>query len=178
MQIESEHGMLDSVDILPNAKETAEGEAKCQHGLISHGKQQIEEHRRTRKRMTKNQTRALIVTHRESLQNGLQALVMSIPQIDIVGQVDDGSRALEIIREHHPDLVLLDTNLPNGEEWQVLGQIKTLWPEIRCIVLADDVSQQQRARILGADVVLLKGFPPAKLAETIEAIVATGDTSL
>jgi DNA-binding NarL/FixJ family response regulator len=127
--------------------------------------------------MTKSQARALIVTHRESLQDGLQALVMSIPQVDIIGQVDDGPRALAIIQEHHPDLVLLDTNLPNREEWQVLGQIKTLWPEIRCVVLADDVWQQEEAMTLGADIVLLKGFPPAKLAETIEAIVATGNTS-
>ena len=143
--------------------------------LISHSKQQIKE-RRTRKRMT-NQTRALIVTQRESLQNGLQALVMSIPQVDIIGQVDDGSRAIAMIQEHHPDLVLLDTHLPNGEEWQILKQTKTLWPEIRCIVLADDVRQQQEATTLGADIVLLKGFPPAKLAETIEAVVATGDSS-
>ena len=141
--------------------------------LISQSKQQIEEHRKTRKRMTNSQTRALIVTHRESLQNGLQALVMSIPQVDIIGQVDDGSQALEMVREHHPDLVLLDTNLPNDEEWQVLEQIKALWPDIQCIVLADDVHQQREAATLGADIVLLKGFSPAKLAEIIETIVAT-----
>jgi two-component system response regulator DegU len=123
--------------------------------------------------MTKNQARALIVTQRGSLQNGLQALVMSIPQVDIIGQVEDGSQALAIIQEHHPDLVLLDTNLPNNEEWQVLEQMKTLRPETRCIVLADDVRQQQEATTLKADVVLLKGFPPAKLAETIETIIAT-----
>jgi two-component system response regulator DegU len=123
--------------------------------------------------MTKNQARALIVTQRGSLQNGLQALVMSIPQVDIIGQVEDGSQALAIIQEHHPDLVLLDTNLPNNEEWQVLEQMKTLRPETRCIVLADDVRQQQEAKTLKADVVLLKGFPPAKLAETIETIIAT-----
>ena len=143
--------------------------------LISHRKQKIKE-RKTRERMT-NQTQALIVTHRESLQNGLQALVMSIPKVDIIGQVDDGSQAMAIIQEHHPDMVLLDTHLPNGEEWQILEQIKTLWPEIRCIVLADDVQQQQEATTLGADIVLLKGFPPAKLAETIEAVVVTGDSS-
>jgi DNA-binding NarL/FixJ family response regulator len=120
--------------------------------------------------MTKNQTRALIVTHRESLQNGLQALVMSIPHVDIIGQVGDGPHALEMVREHHPDLVLLD-NLPGDEEWWVLGQIKTRWPEIRCIVLADDVRQQQKATTLGADIVLLKGFPPAKLADIIERLL-------
>jgi len=126
--------------------------------------------------MTKNQTRALIVTHRGALQNGLQALVTSIPQVDIIGQVDNGSQALAIIQKLHPDLVLLDTNLPGNEEWQVLEQMKALRPETRCIVLADDVRQQQEATQRKADVVLLKGFPPAKLAETIETIVATEKT--
>jgi DNA-binding NarL/FixJ family response regulator len=120
--------------------------------------------------MTKDQTRALIVTHRGSLQDGLQALVMSIPHVDIVGHVGDGRRALEMVREHHPDLVLLDTNLPGDEDWHVLEQIVTLWPRIRCIVLADDVKQHQRAAELGADIVLLKGFPPDKLADLIERL--------
>lgn len=97
----------------------------------------------------------------------------SIPHVDIIGQVDDGSQALAIIQGLHPDLVLLDTNPPGNEEWQVLEQMKTLRPETRCIVLADDVRQQQEATQRKADVVLLKGFPPAKLAETIETIVAT-----
>lgn len=139
--------------------------------LISHGKQQIKEHDGTRKRMTKSQTRALIVTQRGSLKNGLQALVTSIPQVDVIGQVGDSSLALEMVREHHPDLVLLDTNLPNEEEWQVLRQVKILRPEIRCIVLADDVRQLREAKTLGADIVLLKGFPPAKLAEIIERLL-------
>jgi DNA-binding NarL/FixJ family response regulator len=78
-----------------------------------------------------------------------------------------------MMREHQPDLMLLDTNLPDSEEWQVLEQIKTLWPKIHCIVLADDVRQQQEATALGADIILLKGFPPAKLAETIEALIET-----
>jgi DNA-binding NarL/FixJ family response regulator len=158
MQMESEHGMLNK-------------EGKCQHSLLSHNKQQAEQYYSTQKRMTKNHTRALIVTHRGSLQNGLQALMMSIPQVDIIGQVGDGDLALEMVCGRHPDLVLLDTDLPNGEEWQVLKQVKTLQPETRCIVLADDVGQQQQARILGADVVLLKGFPPAKLADIIEKLL-------
>jgi DNA-binding NarL/FixJ family response regulator len=121
--------------------------------------------------MAKNQTRALIVTHRGSLQDGLQALMMSIPHVNIIGHVGDGPRALEMVREHHPDLVLLDSGLPGDEEWHVLEQIVALWPEIRCIVLADDVAQQQKAAELGADIVLLKGFPPAKLADIIEKLV-------
>jgi DNA-binding NarL/FixJ family response regulator len=121
--------------------------------------------------MAKNQIQALIVTHRGSLQDGLRALVMSIPHVDIIGHVGDGAQTLEMVRKHHPDLVLLDTNLPGDEEWGILEQMTALWPEIQCIILADDVEQQQKATELGADIVLLKGFPPAKLAEIIEKLL-------
>jgi len=42
----------------------------------------------------------------------------------------------------------------------------------RCIALADDVHQQQEAEAAGADVVLLKGFPAARLIATIEGLLS------
>lgn len=122
--------------------------------------------------MAKRQPSALIVSGPGSLQSGLVALMTAIPQADIIGKVDDASLALEMVSEHRPGLVLLDTDLPGDEEWRVLRQIKARWPETRCVILADDVEQQRQAEALGADVVLLKGFPPAKLAETIERLLS------
>ena len=123
------------------------------------------------KRMTKNRPQALIITGPGTLQKGLSALMTAIPRVNVISEVADGFQALEAIRRYRPSLVLLDTNLPGDEGWQVLKQIRSQWPKIRCIVLADDVQQQRRAEVLGADVVLLKGFPPAKLAATIEKLL-------
>jgi DNA-binding NarL/FixJ family response regulator len=123
------------------------------------------------KGMSKSRPQALIITGPGSLQKGLLALMTAIPRVNVIGEVADGLQALEVIRKHRPNLVLLDTNLPGDEGWRVLRQIRSQWPKIRCIVLADDVQQQRNAEALGADVVLLKGFPPAKLATTIEKLL-------
>ena len=121
--------------------------------------------------MTEEHILALIVSGLGCLQNGLTALMTAIPQVDVVGEVGDASQALEMVSEHHPDLVLLDTDLPGDEEWRVLRQIKVERPQTCCIVLADDVQQQQEAETLGADAVVLKGTPPAKLIAAIEGLL-------
>ena len=58
--------------------------------------------------MTKSN--ALIVTGPGSLQNGLLALMTAMPQIQVVGEADDASAALEMVAEHRPDLVVVITS--------------------------------------------------------------------
>ena len=48
---------------------------------------------------------------------------------------------------------------------------KARWPQARCILLANDVQQHQEAEAAGADAVLLKGFPAARLVATIVGLL-------
>jgi DNA-binding NarL/FixJ family response regulator len=114
---------------------------------------------------------ALIVTGPGSLQNGLLALMTAMPQIEVVGEAEDASSALQMVVEHRPDLVLLDMDLPGTEPWALLRQIKNDWPATRCIALAEDVQHQQDSEAAGADVALVKGFPPAQLIATIKRLL-------
>lgn len=119
--------------------------------------------------MTKSH--ALIVTGPGSLQNGLLALMTAMPQIEVVGEADSASAALQMVVEHCPDVVLLDMDLPGIETCALLRQIKNDWPATRCIALANDVQHQQESESAGADVALVKGFLPAQLIATIEGLV-------
>jgi DNA-binding response OmpR family regulator len=76
-----------------------------------------------------------------------------------------------MLKERRPALVLLDINLPGHKVSTVLRQIKIRQPQTWCLVLTDDVRQQQMVRDAGADVVLLKGFPAARLFATIEGLL-------
>jgi DNA-binding NarL/FixJ family response regulator len=119
--------------------------------------------------MTKNH--ALIVTDLGSLHNGLLALMTTIPQIDVVGEASSASAALQMVAQHRPDLVLLDTDLPGSRPCALLKQIKSNWPATRCIALAGDVQNQQECEASGADIALIKGFQPAQLIATIEGLL-------
>jgi DNA-binding NarL/FixJ family response regulator len=119
--------------------------------------------------MTKSH--ALIVTDLGSLHNGLLALMTTMPQIEVVGEASSASAALQMVAQHRPDLVLMDTDLPGSESCALLKQIKSDWPATRCIALANDVPQQQAAEARGADIALIKGFPPAQLITAVDRLL-------
>jgi DNA-binding NarL/FixJ family response regulator len=106
------------------------------------------------------------------MQDSLQALLETMPGV-VTDRAGDGAAALRMVVEQHPDLVLLDTNLPGEPGWGVLEQIKAQQPQTRCLVLAGSILQRQAAQAAGADGVLLKGFSTAELFATIEEMLAT-----
>jgi DNA-binding NarL/FixJ family response regulator len=113
----------------------------------------------------------VIVAQPGRVRDGLQALLMAMPQIQIVGLANDLPSALTITVERAPDLVLLDADLQNGGYATALGQIKHRWPETRCLVLTNSVHQCQEARSAGADEALLKGFSGPKLFGSVHKLV-------
>jgi DNA-binding NarL/FixJ family response regulator len=112
----------------------------------------------------------LVAARPGRVRDGLQALLAAIPQIEIIGHADDGASALECVAEHKPALVLLDTNLPDGQVWTVLKQIKMRCPQARCLIISDTSQQRQAAKAAGADGVLLKGFLAAELVAVIKEL--------
>ena len=118
--------------------------------------------------MVTNRMSVLIVARPGRIREGLRALLRTIPRLEIVGQVDQGSAALEMVTRERPALVLLNSSLPFEETWMALKQIKAEWPQTRCIVLVDNTQQQGMAQAAGADGVLLKGFAAETLFMTID----------
>jgi DNA-binding NarL/FixJ family response regulator len=116
--------------------------------------------------------RILIVARPGRLRDALHALMATIPQLEIVGQVEDSTVALEIVAEQYPSLILIDSSLPDKEVKAVVEQIKAERSQSYCIVLANSEHQQQVAIRAGADEVLLKGIPTANLFAVIEKVMS------
>ena len=113
----------------------------------------------------------LIVAKPGRIRDSLEALLRTIPQVKIVGQVDDVSTALEMIAEYSPDLVLLVANLSHDEARQILEYVKDV-PRTQCLVLTDTRLNLERAEAAGADEVLLTGFPTSKLFESVTRLLS------
>ena len=114
---------------------------------------------------------ALIAAQPGALRSVLQALLLLMPQVDDISEVDDTSSASKAIEERRPDLVLLDARLPGNDVLAFVQEISSKRFQGRCLVLADDVWQCLDAMAAGADAALLKSTPPADLYATIEALI-------
>ena len=115
---------------------------------------------------------ALIAAAPSPLQDGLLALMTTSNQISAVFVAEEASIALRMVKDHRPNLVLLDSHLPEAQ--MVLEQIKNQWPQTRCIVLVS--SGEQERSVKEADAVLIEGFSPSQLLATIEVLLAQPET--
>ena len=115
---------------------------------------------------------ALIAAAPSPLQDGLLALMTTSNQISAVFVAEEASIALRMVKDHRPNLVLLDSHLPEAQ--MVLEQIKNQWLQTRCIVLVS--SGEQERSVKEADAVLIEGFSPSQLLTTIEVVLAQPET--
>jgi two-component system nitrate/nitrite response regulator NarL len=88
---------------------------------------------------------------------------------EVIGQAGDGRSALEKILLIHPDLVLLDINMPEMDGLQVLKRVKSEHPEILVVILtvSEDENHLVEAIKSGADGYLLKHLNSNEFLEMI-----------
>jgi DNA-binding response OmpR family regulator len=89
----------------------------------------------------------------------------------IVLDAHDGRSAETSLHRYHPDLVLVDGDLPGNDSMELVRSIQFYRPAICCLVLANTVSQQAAALQAGADRSPLKGEPAARIFELVEELL-------
>lgn len=123
--------------------------------------------------MIKRATIALILVQPGPLQQSLQTLLTTLPEIEIVAE----ARSLEALQqagpEFQPDLILLEAGLAGECMGATLRHWQQKWPQTKLIVLVETAVQRETAVAAGADVVLFKGFRAAQLIARIEALLAS-----
>jgi DNA-binding NarL/FixJ family response regulator len=94
--------------------------------------------------------------------------------VEIVGEAEVGVAALQQLRLHRPDVVLLDLSMPRQDGWETLPLLRTEFPGMRVVVLSglEDGLAGRRAIELGADRYVQKGIDPDALVAIVEELGA------
>ncbi len=118
--------------------------------------------------------RILAVDDHPLLLEGIEALVSSQPDMELVAQAADGRQAIAQFRKYHPDVTLMDLQMPDMDGVDAIIAIHSEFPEARIIVLTTYTGDVQVLRALkaGARAYLLKGLLRKELLETIRAVHA------
>jgi len=115
----------------------------------------------------KQHIRVLIADDRLSSRNGLKALLVTQPGIEIVGEAADGQETIQFVEQCRPDVVLMDVRMPLIDGLEATRLIKDRWPEVKVIILTMYPFHQAEALAAGADAFLVKGCTAEDLLETI-----------
>jgi len=123
--------------------------------------------------------RIIIVDDHGIIRQGLCSLLESQPDIEVIGQAEDGHNAIELVREMQPDIVITDVTMPNLNGVDATRQITQLFPKVKVIGLSGHTDNSFVTGMLkaGASAYVLKHCLFDELLEAIQ-VVSRGDRYL
>lgn len=123
--------------------------------------------------------RVLVVDDHPVVRGGLEALLATADDLEVVGGAGDGLEALELIASSRPDVVLMDLRMPRLDGASATERIRREHPGVHVLVLTTYETDADIVRAVeaGATGYLLKDTPLAELLDSVRA-AARGETVL
>jgi DNA-binding NarL/FixJ family response regulator len=120
--------------------------------------------------------RVIVVDDHPVVRHGVSAILGYETDIEVVAVAEDGAKAVQLIREHQPDVVLIDLHLPELSGVEVMKQIRLQNRQIRFLVLTtyDTDEYITPALAAGAQGYLLKDSAPEDLIQAVRSLMRGG----
>ena len=116
--------------------------------------------------------RILLADDHTVMRAGLRALLERQPNLEVVGEAEDGRQTVELASSHVPDVVVMDIAMPNLNGVEATRRMVSKQPTISVVILSmySDESYVMRALEAGARAYLLKDSAVTDLIRAIEAV--------
>lgn len=116
--------------------------------------------------------RILVADDHPVVRDGLVLMLSTQSDFEIIGQANDGQQAVHLAQMYHPDVILLDLEMPDMDGVQVIQQINNDLPKVRVLVFtAFDTDERILSAVqAGAQGYLLKGVSRDELFDAIRTI--------
>lgn len=123
--------------------------------------------------------RVLLADDHILVRAGLRKLLESMPDVEVVGEADDGLSLLQRAQELQPNLVLMDIAMPGLNGLEATARLTKALPEVRVIILSMHQNEEYVRQALrnGAVAYLLKDAAPLELELALKAVLR-GETYL
>ena len=118
--------------------------------------------------------RIVIVEDYTILREGLKSLLSSHPEFKIVGEAEDGLKAISCVEEHKPDLILMDLSMPRMNGIEAIREVKRVSPKTKVLPLTvhDEEEYVLTTFRAGADGYALKDSTQNELISAIRNVLA------
>jgi two-component system NarL family response regulator len=116
--------------------------------------------------------RVLIVDDHALFRRGLQMVLRQEPDIEVVGEAEDGFEAVGKAQELMPDVVLMDVRMPKRSGIEATQEIRALLPHVKILMLtiSDEEADLYDAIKAGASGYLLKEISIDEVAEAVRTV--------
>ncbi len=114
--------------------------------------------------------RVLIADDHRRIRAGIRIVLEAEPDFEIIGEADDGLQALQLARQHLPDILLLDQEMPGMRGLEVARALQGELPSVRVVMFTFDETVRSLAVASGVAAFLTKDASPGRLASTLRYV--------
>ena len=121
-------------------------------------------------------TKIVIIDDHQLFREGVKRILEFEKTFQVAAEGNDGCEALQLVEEHHPDVVLMDINMPETNGIDATRQLVEKYPDSKVIILSihDDENYVTHALKTGACGYLLKEMDADALIEAVKVVAAGG----
>jgi DNA-binding NarL/FixJ family response regulator len=118
--------------------------------------------------------RVVIVEDHTIVREGLKSLIESLPDFEVVGEAENGKKAIQCAENQTPDLMVMDLSMPKTDGITAIKEIKRCFPGIKVLVLTVHKTEGHVRMALeaGADGYILKDATYQELEMAINNIIS------
>lgn len=116
--------------------------------------------------------RVLIADDIQETRRNTRLMLATIDDVEVVAIASNGLQAVDLAKEHHPDIVLLDINMPEMDGLSAYKHIAQIHPDTGCIIISaeKDTTTLRTAMSIGVQEYLIKPFTGEELETAIARV--------
>ena len=116
--------------------------------------------------------RVLIADDIQETRRNTRLMLATIDDVEVVAIASNGVQAVELAKEHHPDIVMLDINMPEMDGLSAFRKIAQIYPDTGCIIISaeKDTTTLRTAMSIGVQEYLIKPFTGDELETAIARV--------
>ncbi|MCG2573335.1 MULTISPECIES: response regulator transcription factor GacA [Acinetobacter] len=118
----------------------------------------------------------LVVDDHELVRTGICRMLADHADVEVIGQAESGEEALILARQHHPNVVLLDVNMPGIGGVETTRRLLQITPETKVIAVSGLAEEPYPSLLLkaGAKGYITKGAPIQEMLRAINKVMQGG----
>src|SRR5215208_7581927 len=116
--------------------------------------------------------RVLIADDIQETRRNTRLMLATIDDVEVVAIASNGVQAVDLAKEHHPDIVMLDINMPELDGLSAFRRIAQIYPDTGCIIISaeKDTTTLRTAMSIGVQEYLIKPFTIDELETAIARV--------
>ncbi|MCM3760921.1 response regulator transcription factor [Alkalihalobacillus oceani] len=118
----------------------------------------------------------VLIDDHQLFREGVKRILAMEDEFEVVADGEDGSDALQLVKEYRPDVILMDINMPQMNGVEATRELVKAFPNVKVLVLSihDDETYVTHVLKTGASGYLLKEMDASALVEAVKVVASGG----